>query len=62
MSDFTCKVAVVTGGGKGIGAACGRAFAEAGAAVVLVDIDTDAAIETAVSITSIRRPRAGRHG
>jgi 7-alpha-hydroxysteroid dehydrogenase len=29
------KVAVITGGGRGIGAACARAFAEAGASVVV---------------------------
>jgi NAD(P)-dependent dehydrogenase (short-subunit alcohol dehydrogenase family) len=50
MNDFADKVAVVTGGGKGIGAAVGHAFANAGAAVVLVDIDTEAANETAAGI------------
>ena len=52
MNEFAGKVAVVTGGGKGIGAACGRAFSAAGAAVVLADIDSDAAAETAASITA----------
>jgi NAD(P)-dependent dehydrogenase (short-subunit alcohol dehydrogenase family) len=33
------KTALVTGGGRGIGLACGRALAEAGAAVVLADND-----------------------
>jgi NAD(P)-dependent dehydrogenase (short-subunit alcohol dehydrogenase family) len=36
------KVAVVTGAGKGIGAACARAFAREGALVALVDVDADA--------------------
>ena len=38
-SDWAGKVAVVTGGGSGIGAAlCGR-FAEAGMSVVVADVD-----------------------
>ncbi len=43
-------IAVVTGGAAGIGAATGRAFAEAGYRVVLVDIDRDAAERTAASL------------
>ncbi|HJO06847.1 MAG TPA: glucose 1-dehydrogenase [Chloroflexota bacterium] len=51
MSDFTGKVAVITGGGKGLGADAGKAFATAGAAVVLADIDADAAAAVAATIT-----------
>ena len=36
------KVAVITGGGSGIGAATARAFTREGARVVLADIDADA--------------------
>ncbi len=39
--DFTGQVALVTGASSGMGLATARAFAEAGAAVVLADIDAD---------------------
>lgn len=38
--DFTDQVALITGAGSGMGAATARRFAAAGAAVVLVDLDT----------------------
>jgi NAD(P)-dependent dehydrogenase (short-subunit alcohol dehydrogenase family) len=40
--DFKDQVALVTGAGSGIGLVTARAFAEAGAAVVLADIDEGA--------------------
>ncbi len=46
------RVAVVTGGGAGIGAATARLFAQHGAQVVIADIDTQHARQTADEITA----------
>ncbi|MPT13507.1 3-hydroxybutyrate dehydrogenase [Microbacterium paraoxydans] len=43
MTDLRGRRALVTGGASGIGAACARAFAQAGARVTIADIDGDAA-------------------
>ena len=40
------RVAVVTGAGQGIGAACARALGEAGATVVVADMAADRAEKT----------------
>lgn len=45
------KVAVVTGGGNGIGRACCLRFAEEGAAIVVADLQADQAAETARMVT-----------
>jgi NAD(P)-dependent dehydrogenase (short-subunit alcohol dehydrogenase family) len=50
MARFDGKVALVTGSGAGIGAVCATAFARAGAAVVVADIDADGGNETADKI------------
>jgi len=41
------KIAVITGGGSGIGRACALRFAAEGAKVCVADLDLDAARETA---------------
>ena len=43
MRTFEGRVAVVTGGASGLGAAMGRAFAGVGMRVLLADIDADGA-------------------
>jgi 3-oxoacyl-[acyl-carrier protein] reductase len=47
MTNFSQKVAFVTGGAHGIGKAISRALHASGAAVVVADIDSDGAVETA---------------
>lgn len=49
---LTGKVAIITGAGRGIGAACARAMAREGAAVVVSDLDGDAADQVAGGITA----------
>jgi NAD(P)-dependent dehydrogenase (short-subunit alcohol dehydrogenase family) len=46
-SEFSGRVAVITGGGRGFGQAFGRALAERGAHAVLVDVDLAAAEQAA---------------
>ncbi len=48
--DFSGKVALVTGASSGMGLASARLFAEAGAAVVLADINEDAVKQAAADL------------
>jgi len=48
--DFTGKVAVVTGGANGIGAAVSRGFVQRGAKVVIVDRDAEAGAALAAEL------------
>jgi NAD(P)-dependent dehydrogenase (short-subunit alcohol dehydrogenase family) len=50
--DFSGKVAVVTGAGRGIGQAYAEGLAHAGAAVVVADIDEDNATAVAKAIAA----------
>jgi NAD(P)-dependent dehydrogenase (short-subunit alcohol dehydrogenase family) len=51
MARLEGKVALVTGGSSGIGAACARALSQAGAAVVITDLQDDKGRELVAEIT-----------
>ncbi|GAA1521338.1 SDR family NAD(P)-dependent oxidoreductase [Brevibacterium permense] len=51
MADFTGKVALVTGGGSGLGEAISKDLAAKGAKVVLTDINLEAAERVAGEVT-----------
>lgn len=53
--DLEDKVAVITGAGRGIGAAIAGAFAEAGAAIVVADLNNENAQQTADRLTGLGR-------
>ena len=57
--DFDNKVALVTGAASGMGLATARAFAEAGAAVVLADRNKDAVTAAAEELASAGRQAIG---
>src|SRR5215216_130055 len=50
LFDITGRVVVVTGGGRGLGAALARGFAEAGARVVIGDQNAETAQASAAQI------------
>jgi 3-oxoacyl-[acyl-carrier protein] reductase len=52
VTRFEGKVAVITGSGRGIGAACATRLAEEGASVVVSDMDPKTTEETAARIAS----------
>lgn len=56
MKGLKGKVAVVTGGGSGIGAAIGKVLAAEGMKIVLADVQLDAAQSTAEKLNSANSP------
>lgn len=58
--DLTGRRAVVTGGATGIGAACADALSEAGAHVVIADLDAAGAAAKAASLVAAGRSAEGR--
>ncbi|HSQ01131.1 MAG TPA: SDR family NAD(P)-dependent oxidoreductase [Candidatus Dormibacteraeota bacterium] len=48
--ELAGKVAVITGGGSGLGAAMGRTFAGVGMAVAALDVDEAASKKTAAAL------------
>jgi NAD(P)-dependent dehydrogenase (short-subunit alcohol dehydrogenase family) len=52
MDPFAGRVAVITGGGSGIGAALARAFAARGAHLVLADLDAEAMAAVAADLAA----------
>ncbi len=53
MKDFRNKVAVITGGGSGIGLGIGRALAREGARIVVADLDASAAKRAADELAGL---------
>ncbi|WP_432843321.1 SDR family NAD(P)-dependent oxidoreductase [Dactylosporangium sp. CA-092794] len=56
MTDFADKVALVTGAGSGIGAACAELLAGRGARVLVADVDLHAATRVAEAIGKPAQP------
>ena len=52
MTDFSDRVAVVTGSAHGIGLACANALAAAGATVISTDVDDEPGLASASALGS----------
>ena len=59
--DLSGRIAVVTGGGRGIGHACAEALAQAGARIVLLERDEAAGREGAASLVAAGADASWRH-
>lgn len=53
MIDFTDRVAVVTGGARGIGLAASKIIASGGASIGVLDLDAEAARKAAVDLSAL---------
>ena len=53
--DFSGQTALITGAGRGIGLAAARRFAEAGADVVIAELDVGSGVAAASEIKSMGR-------
>lgn len=51
--DLSKRVAVITGGGRNIGLACARALAEAGAKIIIAEIDPEVAASGKDDLTKV---------
>ena len=51
--DFKGKVALITGGGRGIGKAAAMKFAEGGADIVIADIDPQTGKDTSEELAAL---------
>ena len=56
------RIAVVTGAGQGIGAACARALGEAGATVIVADMLPDRVPASVAALRDARHHRQRRNG
>lgn len=62
LQSLVGRVAVVTGGSRGIGEAICLRLAEAGAHVAIVDLDADAAVATAAAVSQRHGVECTAHG
>lgn len=60
--DLKGRLAVITGGGRGIGFACAEALSEAGARIVVLERDVEAAEEAVRALTASGRQAFARIG
>jgi NAD(P)-dependent dehydrogenase (short-subunit alcohol dehydrogenase family) len=61
LFDISGRVAVITGGGSGLGRAIGIGFAQAGAQVVLADVNDEGSAETVRMIKAQGHEATARH-
>ena len=60
MFDLKGKLALITGGASGIGAATARRLTEAGASVIVADLNEDAAKGLAARVSGVESKKPAR--